>query len=218
MQKRLDRTLALAGVFQASCLVKQIAWTGTPAQDSFSACISSLFKIDAKSTTDIYGNINNLNLGLKEIIDLFTNSKIPKDQEIARYVLSLLHLERKLIKKKSMLDLIRQGIDRAQSQAEHFSMLHDNVLANLAGIYTDTLSTFSYRIHVAGEANFINNVHKANKIRALLLSGIRSAVLWRQLGGNRWQLLFCRKQLIYDAQQLREANDETNRTKCNSSD
>ena len=30
----------------------------------------------------------------------------------------------------------------------------------------------------------------------LLLAGIRSARLWRQLGGHRWQLVFSRRKLL----------------------
>ena len=36
----------------------------------------------------------------------------------------------------------------------------------------------------------------ANRVRTLLLAGIRSATLWRQVGGHRWQLLFQRKKLL----------------------
>ena len=38
--------------------------------------------------------------------------------------------------------------------------------------------------------------NNAAKIRALLLTGIRAARLWRQLGGHRWQLLFSRRKLL----------------------
>ena len=31
-----------------------------------------------------------------------------------------------------------------------------------------------------------------NRIRALLLTGVCAAALWRAYGGNRWQLLFAR--------------------------
>ncbi|HSX19775.1 MAG TPA: DUF489 family protein, partial [Gammaproteobacteria bacterium] len=41
-----------------------------------------------------------------------------------------------------------------------------------------------------------------NKIRTILLAGVRSAVLWRQLGGSRWQLTFGKKTLLQDAQAL----------------
>ena len=36
----------------------------------------------------------------------------------------------------------------------------------------------------------------AARIRALLLAGIRSARLWRQLGGSRWQMVFSRRRLL----------------------
>ena len=46
---------------------------------------------------------------------------------------------------------------------------------------------------VSGEPHHLSDPKNANKIRALLLAGMRSAVLWRQLGGNRLQLLLARK-------------------------
>ena len=76
------------------------------------------------------------------------------------------------------------------------------VMANLAGIYTDTLSTFAFRIHITGKQNYLTNINNTNKIRTLLLAGVRAAVLWRQMGGNRWQLLLSRKQIVDDAKLL----------------
>lgn len=42
----------------------------------------------------------------------------------------------------------------------------------------------------------LQDSRNADKVRALLLAGIRSAMLWRQLGGRRWQLLFSRRKLL----------------------
>ncbi|MDX1397057.1 MAG: DUF489 family protein [Oceanospirillum sp.] len=36
----------------------------------------------------------------------------------------------------------------------------------------------------------------AEKVRALLFAGIRSAILWHQLGGRRWKLLLGRKKIL----------------------
>ncbi len=55
---------------------------------------------------------------------------------------------------------------------------------------------------VKGEEKFLSQTNNANKIRALLLSGIRSAVLWRQVGGNRWQLLLKRKYFVSEANRI----------------
>jgi high frequency lysogenization protein len=111
-------------------------------------------------------------------------------------------LERKLMKRKDLLDAITAGIDKAESQREHFGTTHENVIASLADLYTQTISTLQPRIIVNGEHNHVSNPSNANKIRALLLAAIRSAVLWRQCGGTRWQLLFNRKAILAQAQKL----------------
>ena len=59
-------------------------------------------------------------------------------------------------------------------------------------LYQDTISTLGPKIMVSGEQPHLSNERNANKVRALLLAGIRSAVLWKQCGGSRWQFLFGR--------------------------
>lgn len=196
-----DRTIGLAGVFQAAALVKELAKTGRVSEPYFKTSIESLFKIDSENALDVFGGGENLTLGLHELIHLFTHNKTPKDSDIARYVLSLLHLERKLSKNPSMLQNIQIGLKRAESQALHFSTTHENVMANLANIYTDTLSTFKFRIYVTGEPIYLNQTQIIHKVRSLLLAGIRSAVLWQQLGGRKWQLLISRTSIVQAAKQ-----------------
>lgn len=197
--KLKDRTLALAGVFQTAALVKQLAKTGRLTEPYFTTSIESLFKINPIDVLDVYGSTRNLALGLQELVRLLNNTKAPKDSDIARYVLSLLHLERKLNKHSKMIQTIQAGLERAKMQASHFSTTHGNVLANLAGVYTDTLSTFKFRIYVSGEPIYLNQTHTLHKVRALLFAGVRSAVLWQQVGGRRWQLLLSRQSIIQTA-------------------
>lgn len=205
-----NRALALAGVFQAAYLVKQLAWKASIDQKDLETEIYSLFQINATSVSAVYGGAHKVKHGLQTLINLLQDARDAKDPEIARYTISLLHLERLLIKKSSMLNAVQRGISRAQHQAEHFSLTHENVLANIASIYTDTVSTFNFRIHVSGEGTCLSNTNNVNKIRTILLAGIRSAVLWRQLGGSRWQLIFGKKTLLADARELlREIAIET---------
>jgi high frequency lysogenization protein len=51
------------------------------------------------------------------------------------------------------------------------------------------------RIHVKGVPEHLRKQDVADKIRALLLSGIRSALLWQQLGGRRWHLFVYKKRI-----------------------
>ena len=66
-------------------------------------------------------------------------------------------------------------------------------LLSLADLYKQTLSQLSFRIRVTGNPTYLQNAATADKVRAILLSGIRAAILWRQVGGRRWQLLFSRR-------------------------
>ncbi|MEE3191683.1 MAG: DUF489 family protein, partial [Pseudomonadota bacterium] len=96
-------------------------------------------------------------------------------------------------KAPGMLDALGQGIQQASRQAEHFSNAHPNTIAALADLYKQTLSQLSFRIRVTGNPTYLQNAGTADKVRAILLSGIRAAILWRQVGGRRWQLLFSRR-------------------------
>ena len=55
---------------------------------------------------------------------------------------------------------------------------------------------------VSGENHLLTDSAIANRIRALLLCGMRSAILWRQLGGSRWQLLLKRATFVKQAQHI----------------
>jgi high frequency lysogenization protein len=101
-----------------------------------------------------------------------------------------------------MLAQISDGIERARQQAAVFTTTHENVIANLAGLYSDTISTLKPRILVNGDPTWLNDTQNVQKIRALLLAAIRSAVLWRQSGGTRLQLLFSRKKYLAEFQRL----------------
>lgn len=189
-----NQAIALAGVAQACSLVQQLATTGSADSKAMEASIGSLLKIDSASVTDIYGGLSGVGHGLKQLDRQLTGRSIA-DPEQARYAASLVYLERQLSNRPDMLKTISLGIEKAQNQAEHFGLLHENVFANLGDLYHSTISTIPPRIMVNGEPEFLSNPTTVNKIRSLLLAGIRSALLWRQCGGARWKFLLFRKKL-----------------------
>ncbi|WP_455200912.1 high frequency lysogenization protein HflD [Kaarinaea lacus] len=207
-----DKTIALCGIYQATRLVQQVARTGMCDQAPFEASIKSIFKLDSASPEDIYDNSANVLFGARTLLAQLgpnkpeSSSDRAKDIEVTKYSIGVMVLERKLIKRKDLLDIITEGVEKATAQLDHFGITHDNVIANLADIYTQTISTLNPRIIVNGEHNHISNPNNANKIRALLLAAVRSAVLWRQCGGTRWQLLFNRKAVLNAAQKLVDEN------------
>ena len=202
-QQHLDRVLALAALFQAAALVKEIARTGVPEAEPYAASIHSVLQIDAADVETLFGSRQGLTKGLGVLAQQLGKRNAQRDLELTRYAVSLLFLERKLAKRTEMLQRVRDGIEAAASQAEYFTELHDNVIARLADIYSETISRLAPRILVTGESQHLENPTNANKIRALLLAGIRAAVLWRQLGGNRLRLLFTRRRLTAAAETMR---------------
>ncbi|TBW59137.1 lysogenization regulator HflD [Marinobacter halodurans] len=199
-----EQTQALAGVFQAAELVQQIAHRGQCAPSTFETCIRSLFITDPPDTLSVYGELRDLREGLAVLCGLLKKQDGQQDVEILRYALNLVHLEARLRKRPDMMEIIGSRIDQARHTADHFGYNHVNLINNLASIYTDTISTFRLRIQVTGDPNQLQVPENAARIRALLLAGIRSAVLWRQLGGRRWHLVFFRKRVIEVAQRLSE--------------
>jgi len=199
-----DRVLALAGMFQATSLVSQVARNGLVDTAPYTASIQSILAIDAESVEAIYGGLAGLEQGLRILGSEFGRQAPARGTDITRYVINLMHLERKLVRRPALLKAIREGIEAANTQAEHFSVTHTNVIARLADVYTRTVSTLGPRIMVRGEPVYLNNPDNANRIRALLLAGIRSAVLWRQRGGTRLNLLTSRRRIVATAQELRD--------------
>lgn len=196
-----NQTIALAGIAQSVSLVRQLATTGNADQDAMAASIGSLLKIDSDSVADVYGGLAGIRHGLEQL-DKQLTSRVVANPEQARYAAQLVHLQKQLSQNKDMLNKIRVGITRAQAQAEHFGALHENVLANLADIYHGTISTLQPRIMINGDPQYLGNQATVNKIRALLLAGIRASLLWRQCGGSRWHLLLSRKKLQAEARHL----------------
>jgi high frequency lysogenization protein len=83
-----------------------------------------------------------------------------------------------------------------EKNLEHFSQDINQIASSIAAIYQDTISHMKYRIQITGSLQQLQNTNNADRIRALLLAAIRSAWLWRRVGGSRWQFLFGRAKLL----------------------
>lgn len=195
------QTIALAGIAQAAAVVQQLATKGSCDSEAFESSIASLLKIDSDSVIDVYGSLAGLKLGLTQLNIQMTGLKIVNPEQ-ARYSAALVFLENQLSERKDLLNTINIGIVRAQSQTEHFGLFHENVIATFSEIYQKTISTIHPRIMVNGNPDYLARPETADKIRACLLAGIRSAILWRQCGGTRWKFLFYRKKIQAELQEL----------------
>lgn len=205
-----DRTLALAGLFQAARLAQQLAREGRAEPSAFAASVQSLLIIDSPTTAAVYGGIKGVALGLELLRSKLTGKTDAGDVEIAKYVISMIHLETQLRRHPEMQGAVRRGIEAVIEQMKFFEAaedgenVHPRLVEKLAELYTQTISNLTPRIMVNGEHGHLSNPPIAAKVRAVLFGGIRSAFLWSQLGGSRWQLLFSRRKIAEEATRLLE--------------
>lgn len=195
-----DRTIAFAGICQAAALVQQVAKEGHCHTASFETSIAAIVNTNPTDTLSVFGHERDLKLGLECLARGIDSSAT--GNELTRYVISLMALERKLSQRRDSMSQLGDRIQQVERQSDHFDLFEEQMISNIASIYLDVISPVGPRIQVTGNPAMLQQTNVQNKVRALLLSGIRSAVLWRQVGGKRRHLVFSRKKMVEQAEIL----------------
>ncbi|QSX32199.1 high frequency lysogenization protein HflD [Shewanella avicenniae] len=196
-----NRTMALAATLQAIAQVQYIARHGETDEAQLAAALKSVLVTEPDSIDDIYPNKQVMANGFRWVINQLGDNH-QKDVEITRYLVGLLSLERKLSRNNGALNVLSERINQLQRQLQHFQITDDQMISNFASIYSDVISNLGPKIQISGNPHMLKQTLVQNKIRALLLAAMRSAVLWRQLGGKRRQLVFSRKAIVDTAKQF----------------
>jgi high frequency lysogenization protein len=195
-----DKNLALAGVFQATELVRQAASHGTWSGYAATACLQSLFRLEADSTADIFGDQQRMKLGVETMLAVLQGENRYVDS--LRYTVGLLQIERKFRRAGKMQEEIgrrlRDIADAGDTLDQHER--EDLQAGQISVLYSETISRLSPRIVVNGRPQYLQKQRTVDWVRTLLLAGLRSATLWSQLGGGRFDLMFGRKAIIREAQ------------------
>ncbi|AIN47342.1 high frequency lysogenization protein HflD [Candidatus Palibaumannia cicadellinicola] len=200
----VDITLALAGVCQSALLVQQLAHHSKCDEHPFRILLHSLLDLKPTSVRAVYSDaLVNLKIGL-ETLQKILNISVGEERgaELARYTLGLMVLERKLNRNRSAQNKLCRYIGALEPQLLHCDILSETIVSAIAHIYVDVISPLGLRIQVTGVPAILQNSQIKDKVRAVLLAGIRSAVLWQQVGGGRLQLMFSRRRLCAQTKQL----------------
>ncbi|MCU7995191.1 high frequency lysogenization protein HflD [Shewanella glacialipiscicola] len=198
-EQLVNRTMAFAGILQAIAQVQHLARHGELDKAELAASLNTILVTNPDNTADVYQDKALLQKGYKLILNQLGDGS-QKDVEITRYLVGVLALERKLARSSSGLAMLAERINQVHRQLHHFEITDEQVIANLASIYSDIISNIGPKIQITGNPACLQRPIVQQKIRALLLAAIRSAVLWRQLGGKRRHLVFARKAIIDTAQ------------------
>ncbi len=201
-QNDKNRTIALAATLQACGLVRKLAYNDSADEGEIRTMLESLFMNEASSIQQIYGDLSSLKTGFTLLTALLRSPGQSKESmEISRYLIALMQLEGRLNKDSETGNKLIQGLENIKRQQDYFDdALNNSIITNLDELYQKTISKLGPKIIIKGEQEQLSNPDVAARIRALLLSGIRSAVLWRQAGGGRFKLMFRRRQMIEQAE------------------
>ena len=221
---RQNRALALAAVFQSAQLTHMTALTGRQSiGENGNFYLEQLIKASLNirpqsnhncQTLDFFNQLADISLGLKtlesSITQPFTTSPKSRIPKIAStklpmsYAMSLLHLEKKVYSNPKFVEIIEHSQQKILKQLSFFdnNYLHPSIIANLAQTYVDTAGQINPRIMVRGSAEAFKDTAHTNRIRAALFTGLQLAHLWRQSGGSSWSMIFTKRKLLKDIQDL----------------
>ena len=197
-----ERTLALAGVFQATELVRQAACHGTWSGYAATACLHSLFVLQPDSPEAVYGGRGRVKLGAETLLAILHGENRYADS--LRYGVGLLQIEKKFRRARKVQAEVGERLEQIGRLGDDLDPheREDLQAGEVSKLYSETISRLTPRIVVNGKPQYLKNPRTVDWVRTLLLAGLRSATLWHQLGGSRFELMFSRKTLIREAQSL----------------
>ncbi|RUO50860.1 lysogenization regulator HflD [Pseudidiomarina aquimaris] len=197
-----QRVLALAAIAQACAAVKQLARHGQLTEEfERDALLQSVLEQDPESFAAIYGDAGNLNFGLKVLLAQIGATR-NKDVEITRYMVGVLALARRFERSTRAVADLGQRIQQLQRQQQQFQFEQETIITGMAGAYSDFISPLGRPLQIHGKPALLQQKNVQNQIRALLLAAIRSAILWRQVGGKRRHFIFSRRRMVATALDL----------------
>jgi len=202
------RAIALAALTQAVYLVDSIARKGLADAEDSRALIESIFidSVEHNSPADIYGGLNHLRTGIRISSEILKGKPLPQGKALLSYSAGLLSIEQRLNKNTDMRRKLADGMARIDKQKHYFgSATHPSVIAAIADLYGETISTMKQRIIVRGKSEFLSQSDNTHRVRVLLMAGLRAAHLWRTHGGGHMTLLFRRKALLRELELCHKA-------------
>jgi len=192
----VEQTVALAGLYQSLALVQNIAWEGDIHHSSMVPTIESILNLDPDKYIDVYGSIDNLQLGVQTLKSALQNKNEKHAVERTRYAINLMYLASRFAVNQEAVTSLGNQIERLKNTYDSIEESFDEITLDLGGLYREHISPLGPKVIIQGDPVYLKTGQNASKIRALLLAGIRSIVLWKQANGKRWTLLLGRKSLM----------------------
>ena len=188
-----NEVISLGAIYQASGEIKKIAWEGKINNKIIEPLIYSIYQTTSNEIEDVYINLKRLNSGLDFLRKQLVGDAFSRDAEVTRYFEAINILVKNMNKKNEIISNLRDELsNHTKIVTEDNLYEHAEFLSNL---YLNTISKIHPRIIVNGDNKYLTDNKNASMIRALLLSAIRSYILWQQSGGSKFRIFLFKKKI-----------------------
>lgn len=188
-----NETIALGAIYQASNEIKKIAWEGIITKNIVQPLIYSIYQTTSEDIEDIYINTKRLNPGLDFLRKQLVGDAFSKDAEVTRYFEAIGILVKNMKKNEKVILSLRDELSNNSKEVREDNL--DDHAETLSKLYLRTVSKVEPRIIVNGDNKHLTDSKNASMIRALLMSAIRSYILWQQSGGSKLRIFLFRKKI-----------------------
>ena len=138
--------------------------------------------------------MNGLRSSLLMLSDYFADRS--GDEALPKLGMAVIQLERRFVADDALARQVLDGIRSLESIADRQGAIHPDVISKLGQLYADTISHLRPKVIVQGNPHYLQQPEVVAEIRALLLAALRSAVLWRQMGGSYWDFALRRRAMM----------------------
>ena len=188
-----NEVISLGAIYQASSEIKKIAWQGKINNKFIEPLIYSVYQTTSNEIEDIYINLKRLNTGLDFLRKQFVGDVFSRDAEVDRYFEAINVLVKNMNENSEIFSNLRDELSSHKENVTEGNLHeHADFLSNL---YLKTISKINPRIIVNGDNIHLTDNKNASMIRALLLSAIRSFILWQQSGGTKFRIFLFKKKM-----------------------
>ena len=194
------QVLAISGVLRAARIVQDLARRGRTQSEHFRCALVSVGTVDESDAKKALGGIDSLVFGLDDLTQKQPDAFL---MERVRYATALLDLAKTLGKSPEASGQIGKVLAELPDHLDGAEPDSLESIGALADVYTSNLSDLTPKILIKGEQRFLEDPSLVEKVRAILLAGVRAAYLFSQAGGRKWHLFVYRKKFAAVAAQLK---------------
>lgn len=189
---RSAQALALSVLLDALAGVRELATQGRTDLTRRTPLLESVFDFHSDQPADLYGADHDYHHGLNLAADVFGRGFGTPD-ELVKLAFQVLTLSGRLWASETAGTRLRTALVAARRQQVAFGIEHDYTMQSIAQAYVDAVVPLGARILVAGDPVWLTQERIAAQVRALMLTAMRAAILWRFLGGSLWSLWLRRR-------------------------